>query len=138
MGTGSSLSLSTLRSTSHSTRLLESSLRTAFFTVPRIPFRTSSPLIEALVSNLNLLICLDDMLGYAKDADTLIGTLKSVLTICREKGLKLNPCKCDLIATKVQFCGRMIDAKGVTFHPRHCEAVTPMEAPTTVGALMGL
>ncbi len=30
------------RSASHSTRLLESSLRTVFFTVPRIPFRTSS------------------------------------------------------------------------------------------------
>ncbi len=42
------------------------------------------------------------------------------------------------MATKVQFCGRMIDAKGVTFHPRHYEALTPMEAPTTVGALMEL
>ncbi len=71
--------------------------------------------MEALFSHLNLLIWLDDMLGYAEDANTLIATLKSVLTICREKGLKLNPRKCDLIATKVQFCGRMIDAKGVTF-----------------------
>ncbi len=63
--------------------------------------------VEALFSHLNLLIWLDDMLGYAEDADTLITTLKSVLTICREKGLKLNPRKCDLMATKVQFCGRM-------------------------------
>ncbi len=62
------------------------------------------------------------MLGYAEDADTLIATLKSVLTILSwRKVLKLNPRKCDLIATKVQFCGRMIDAKGVTFHPRHYE-----------------
>ncbi len=63
--------------------------------------------VQALFSHLNLLTWLDDMLGYAEDADTLITTLKSVLTICREKGLKLNPCKCDLMATKVQFCGRM-------------------------------
>ncbi len=76
------------------------------------------------------------MLGYAEDADTLIATLKSVLTICSEKGLKLNPRKCDMIATKVQFCGRMIDAKGVTFHPSHYEALTSMDAPTTVGAIM--
>ncbi len=41
--------------------------------------------MEALFSYLNLLIWLDDMLGYAEDADTLI---KSVLTICREKGLE--------------------------------------------------
>ncbi len=32
----------------------------------------------------------------------------------------------------------MIDAKGVTFHPRHYEALTSMEAPTTMGALMEL
>ncbi len=47
--------------------------------------------MEALFSNLNLLIWLNGMLGYAEDADTLIATLKSVLTICREKGLKLSP-----------------------------------------------
>ncbi len=80
--------------------------------------------MEALFSHLNLLIWLENMLGYAEDADTLIATLKSVLTICREKGLKLNPRKCNLMATKVHFCGRMIDAKGVTFHPRPCEALT--------------
>ncbi len=74
--------------------------------------------MEALFSHLNLLIWLDDMLGYAEDADNLTETLKSVLAICREKGLKLNPRKCDLITTKVQFCGRVIDAKGFTFHTR--------------------
>ncbi len=73
--------------------------------------------MEALSSHLNLLIWLDDMLGNGKDADNLIETLKSVLAICHENGLKLNPRKGDLIATKVQFCGRMIDAKGVTFSP---------------------
>ncbi len=94
--------------------------------------------MEALFSHLNLLMWLDDMLVYAEDADTLIATFKSVLTICREKGLKLNPCKCDLMDPKVHFCGRIIDAEGVTFHPRHHEALTSMEAPTTVGALMEL
>ncbi len=77
--------------------------------------------MEALFSHLNLHIWLDDMLRYAEDADTLIATLTSVLTIRREKCLKLNPRKCDLMATKVHFCGRMIDAKGVT---RHYEDLT--------------
>ncbi len=78
------------------------------------------------------------MFGYAEDAKTLIDTLKSVLAICRQKGMKLNPRKCDLIATMAQFCGRMNDAKGVSFYPRHYEALTFMEDPTTVGALMEL
>ncbi len=43
--------------------------------------------MEALFSHLNLLIWLDDMLGYAEDAESLIETLKSVHAICREKGL---------------------------------------------------
>ncbi len=51
--------------------------------------------MEALFSHPNLLIWLDDVLGYAEYADTLIATLKWVLTICREKVLKLNPRKCD-------------------------------------------
>ncbi len=80
--------------------------------------------MEALLSRLNLLIWVDETLSYAEDADPLIDTLKSVLTIYREKGLKLNPRKCDLMATKVHFCGRMMDAKGVTFHSRHYEALT--------------
>ncbi len=42
------------------------------------------------------------------------------------------------MATKVQFCGRMIAAKRVTYHHRHYEALTSMEAATTVGALMEL
>ncbi len=56
--------------------------------------------MEAQFSHLNLLHWLDDMLSYAEDKDTLIATLKSVLTICREKGLKLNPRKCDLMASR--------------------------------------
>ncbi len=90
--------------------------------------------MEAMFSDLNLPIWLCDTLGYAEDADTLIATLESVLTICREKGLKLNPRNCDLMATKVQFCGPTIDAKNVTFNPCHYEALTllrpqPLWAP---------
>ncbi len=88
--------------------------------------------MEALFSDLKLLIRLYDVLRYAEDAETLIDTLKWVLTICREKGLKLNPRKCHLMATNVQFCGRMIDAKGVPFHTRYWEALMSMKAPTTV------
>ncbi len=91
--------------------------------------------MEALCSHLNLLIWLDDMLGCPEDADALIDVLKSLLAICRDKCLKLNPRKCNLNTKKLQFFCRMIGAKGVTFHPRKYEALTSTEAPTTVGAL---
>lgn len=94
--------------------------------------------MEALFFHLNLLIWLEDLLGSAQGADNLIETLKSVLAIRREKSSKLNLCKCDLIATKVEFCGRWINAKGVTVPVHHYEAVMSMEAPTTAGALMEL
>ena len=94
--------------------------------------------MESMFSHLDLLIWLDDMLGYAKDAASLLATLKSVFEVCRQRRMKLNPVKCELVAQKVQFCGRLVDSKGVKFNPRHYEALTAMEAPRTVGALMEL
>ncbi|KAG3206634.1 hypothetical protein PC128_g579 [Phytophthora cactorum] len=41
-----------------------------------------------------LLIWIDDLLGYEKCDEGLLFLLKIVLTICAEKGLKLNPKKC--------------------------------------------
>ncbi len=38
---------------------------------------------------------LDDILGYASDADSFVATLNAVFGICLEKGLNLNPLKCD-------------------------------------------
>ncbi len=49
--------------------------------------------IVSLSSHLDLLICLDDMLGSATDADRLFATLKAVFDICLEKCLNLNPRK---------------------------------------------
>ncbi len=65
------------------------------------------------------------MLGFASDADRLVATLKAVFAICLEKGLMLNPLKCDLAAINVPFCGRIIDSKGIKFRPRQYEALTP-------------
>ena len=64
--------------------------------------------------------------------------MEQVFKICLERGLKLHPSKCELVTNKVQFCGRIIDAKGIRFNPRQYEALTSMAAPTTVGALMEL
>ncbi len=72
--------------------------------------------MESLISHLDLLNWLDDMLGYAKNADRRFATLKAVLDICLEKGLKLNPRKCNLAAANVHLRGRIIDSMGIKFY----------------------
>ncbi len=59
--------------------------------------------IESLFCHLDLLIWMDDMLGYATDPDQLFATLKAVFDICLENCLKLNPRKSDLAALNVPF-----------------------------------
>ncbi|KAH9100150.1 hypothetical protein LEN26_016133 [Aphanomyces euteiches] len=43
---------------------------------------------------------LDDLLGYARSAEDLLGLLRRVLAICQEYGLKLHPKKCVFFTTK--------------------------------------
>ncbi len=134
MGTGSFLSQRTPKNASHSTLCLESSLRAVFFTVSRIPFLIPIHCEGTVLAPEPAQLGRRHAWLWGRCGET----LKSVLAICSEKGLKLNPCKCDLITTKVQFYGGIIDAKGVTFHPRHYEVRTSLEPPTTLGAPMEL
>ncbi len=93
---------------------------------------------ESLFSHLDLLICLDYMLGYATDADRLIATVESLFDVCLEKSLKLNPRKCYFAALNVHFCRRIINSKRIKFYPRQYEALMSTEPPKIVGALMEL
>ena len=92
--------------------------------------------MEALFGHLGILIYLDDLLGYASDEGFLLAKLRSVLEVCKEKSFKLNPPKCQIVTKEVLFCGRIINKKGLKFHPREYEALTNTSMPTTVGALM--
>lgn len=94
--------------------------------------------MEDLFGHFDLLIYLDDILGYASNTSSLLEKLRSVFEVCQEKGLKLNPAKCKLITDEVQFCGRVINKHGVKFHPRQYEALTNVQSPITVGELMEL
>ena len=94
--------------------------------------------MEMMFGQIDVLIYLDDILGYACDVSGLLDKLRLVFQKCKEKGLKLNPRKCKLVTKEVHFCGRIIDKKGVKFHPRQFETLTNMKPPTTVGALMEL
>lgn len=99
-----------------------------------VPYFQST--MEQLFETFDVLIWLDDILGYAATAVGLLENLRKVLEVCAIKGLKLNPRKCDLVANEVQFCGRIIDKNGVKFNPRNYSALVTMPPPTTVGALI--
>lgn len=94
--------------------------------------------MESMFGHLDIIIYLDDLLGHAKTKGELLKKLRTVFTVCQEKGLKLNPIKCDLATLEVLFCGRVINKDGVKFKPQQYDALTNMQAPTTVGDLMEL
>ncbi len=73
---------------------------------------------ESLFSHLDLLIWVDDMLGYASDADRLVATLKAVFDICMENGLKAQPsqvrsgcCQCPFLRPNHRFQGYQVSPR---------------------------
>lgn len=114
------------------------------FTPTRVPHGAMNSVayfqssMESLFNHLDLLIWLDDILGYATTYTELLDKLESTLQICASKGLKLHPAKCELATKEVKFCGRLIDKNGVRFNPRNYAALVNMPKPVTVGALMEL
>ncbi|CEP01149.1 hypothetical protein PBRA_008461, partial [Plasmodiophora brassicae] len=83
----------------------------------------------------NLLIWIDDLLGFAKSEDDLLHQLTRVLERCRERNVKLNPGKCTLFARELKWCGRIYSRDGVRHDPERIEALTTMSRPRTVKEL---
>ena len=78
-----------------------------------------------------MLAWLDDLLGYAKDTQGLFIVLEKVFTICREKGLKLNPLKCSFWEQEAKWCGRIISGTGVKHDPERILALQQLPMPIT-------
>ncbi|KAG2950455.1 hypothetical protein PC117_g4442 [Phytophthora cactorum] len=83
------------------------------------------------VLNKGLLIWIDDLLGYGKSNEGLLILLKKVLTICAEKGLKLNPKKCSFYLREALWCGRIVSGDGVRHDPARLTALTSLLLPST-------
>lgn len=72
--------------------------------------------LEAMFGRLELLIYIDELLGYATSPTDLLAKHRQVYTVCRERGFKINLTKCKLVSFDVQFCCRIISNKGINFH----------------------
>lgn len=91
-----------------------------------------------MFGDLNALIWVDDLLGYSKDAKSLLETIELVFKVCLKHGRKINPNKCEHVAKSTKFYGRLIDSNGVKFSPRNYEELHSMSTPRTAGELMEL
>ena len=58
---------------------------------------------------------LDDCIVHAKSVDEYIGNLREVFSRFRNSGLTLNPSKCQLGLTQVEYVGHTIDSDGTHF-----------------------
>jgi hypothetical protein len=73
---------------------------------------------------------LDDVLGYAVSEDKLLCLLEAALGIFKDRGLKLNPAKCEFYKQEVKWCGRTISASGVKHDANRIDALCGLAEPT--------
>ncbi|POM74204.1 Hypothetical protein PHPALM_8883 [Phytophthora palmivora] len=81
--------------------------------------------------NNGLMIWIEDLLGYEDSDQGLLVLLRKVLQVCADKGLKLNPKKCNFYLREALWCGRMVSGDGIRHDPARIEALTNFPEPTT-------
>ena len=75
---------------------------------------------------------LDDCMVYAGDVDEYIDRLRGVFTRFREHGITLNPAKCHLGLTQVEYVGHTINKNGLHFTRDKLDSVMNFPRPSTM------
>ncbi|MFI5421215.1 MAG: RNase H-like domain-containing protein, partial [Nitrososphaerales archaeon] len=83
-----------------------------------------------------LLIWLDDVLGFSPDCRSLLLLLRSVFKLCRKFCLKLSVSKCRFFLREALWCGNVYSEKGVSPDPGRIQALSDFGVPQTAGDLM--
>ena len=84
----------------------------------------------------SLLVWIDDLLLlYACDVPTYLDKMDALFRMVDYHGLKLSVAKSSLYQTKVKWCGKVIDAKGVSHDPKRIEALRQIPYPATAAEL---
>ncbi|XP_057443964.1 uncharacterized protein LOC130736135 [Lotus japonicus] len=79
-----------------------------------------------------VVVFIDDILIYSKDAKDHEEHLRQVLQVLREKKLYANPSKCEFWLEEVKFLGHVISKEGIAVDPAKVETVLAWEQPKTV------
>jgi hypothetical protein len=74
---------------------------------------------------------LDDTIIHSTDAENHLSNLRKVLEAHRKAGLKLQPAKCQLFQSEVEYLGHVVGANGISPIPEYTKAVADWPLPTT-------
>ena len=70
-----------------------------------------------------VIVFLDDVIIYTKDVTEHLRLLNEVLRLMADAGLKLNPCKCDLLQEEILYLGHIINKDGVKANTAKTDAL---------------
>jgi hypothetical protein len=80
-------------------------------------------------------IYVDDILTWAANIDELCENMTKIFEAIRNKGLTLNPAKCEFGMEEVEFVGHLVDQHGVTFTADKLNQVAQMTLPVDQSSL---
>jgi hypothetical protein len=82
-------------------------------------------------------IYLDDIITWAPDEETLYKNLQKIFQRLREKNITLNPEKCKLGLTEIEYVGHVINEDGLTFSKQKLSKVADFQLPQSHKTLKG-
>ena len=112
------------------------------YALNKLPFGISSApeifqrRMNSILEGLEGVVCqMDDILVFGKDEQEHRKRLVKVLKRLESAHVTLNPSKCEFCRTTIKFLGHIIDRTGVKADPDKNQAITRMEAPSSVSDL---
>ena len=97
-----------------------------------------------VLNGLTMEICevyLDDVIIFAPTEEILLVRVKIVLQRFRERGMTLNPEKCTICVSQVEYCGHLLDETGIHFERAKIDSILDFRTPETqqqLRAFLGL
>ena len=82
-----------------------------------------------------VVVYLDDILVYSRNAEEHEQHLRQVLQRLKEHQLYARPSKCTLFASSIEYLGHIIDGNGMRPNPRLVQAITEFPRPKTLKEL---
>jgi hypothetical protein len=86
-------------------------------------------------------VYLDDVIIFAPTEELLLERVRTVLQRFRERGMTLNPEKCIMCVSQVEYCGHLLDETGIHFERSKIDSILDFKTPETqqqLRAFLGL
>ena len=90
----------------------------------------ATEVLNGLVMNI-CEVYLDDVIVYALTEERTSQRVRQVLERFKEKGLTLNPEKCTMLVSQVEYCGHLLDESGIHFERSKIDSILDFKTPET-------